>query len=381
MTSDRRPPHDRLPATGDPAPQPKPPDHRSPRAPLPSTTPPGLNPLKPSQPDPSCRCPTRPGTSSNPLEALIASQATEIANCASAAKLKEELEALLEQARAAGAAYTRNKYDEMVKAWIEQDVLIAQLIARLVVILPCWRGVIECHVSPLLEQFHYAEQWLYGDDRLYAAVHDLHDLQYWHTRDRQIKMRRLARIENVLIAWTRPGPAATIDATLQTDQDLATAMSGALETNPSKGLYDLFFKLIPRHLAIAPPATIATTTIDRKYTTFGTCDAGEAADGCGPDVGKLTAHQRLVGLLPYLIDPAEYFPLVATIVEQRFVPARDAAAKAEMDLAAITARMASLEAQIGPAWPATFEADASGGIPGIIACGDYGPRDGGRPGH
>ena len=378
MTYERRPPRDCPPATGNPASQPKAPSNGSTSTPILSPPPP-LDPPKPSDPDPYCKCPTKPDTNSTPLEALIANQTVEIANREKAANLKGELEELLKQARAASQAYTRSKYDDMVKAWIEQDVIIAQLIARLVGIVPCWRCVIECHVCPLLIQLHWAEKWLYDDGKLYADVHDLYDLQYWHTRDKQSKDRRLAWIKQVLIAWTRPGPAVAIEATLKADKDLAAAISDVLDTDPSKGIYDLFFKLIPRHLAIAPPAGVAITRIDQEYTVFCTCDAGESGEGGGPDVGKLTLRQRLVGPLPYLIDPTEYFNLIGCIVEKQFHPAKEAAQKAETDLTAIMARIASLVAQLGPTWPTTFETDAKAAIPSVVDCCDYDPREGGSP--
>jgi hypothetical protein len=377
MTYDSRPPRDSPPATENPAPQPKPPTSGSTCTPIPPTTPPLLDRPKAHDPDPYCKGPTKPGTNPNCLEELIAEQTAEIANREKAAKLKDELGELLKQARAVSQAYTRSKYDDMVKAWIEQDVIIAQLIARFVCIVPCWRCVIERHVCPLLSQLDWAEKWLYDNEKHYTDVHNLYDLEYWHTRDKQIKDRRLARIEKVLTAWTKPGPAATIEATLKANEDLAAAISDVLGTDPSKGIYDLFFKLIPRHLAVAPPAGVARTKIDQEYTVFCTCDAREADDCCGPDVGRLTLRQRLVGPLPYLIDPTEYFSLVCVIIEKRFHPAKEAAWKAEMDLTAIMARIASLVAQLGPTWPTTFETDAKGAIPGVIDCCDYDPREGG----
>jgi len=362
MTDDTRPPHEGPPATGNPAPQPNLPSSASRWTPITPTTPPLLDPPKPCEPHPSCKGPTKPSANLDCLDELIASQTRGDADREQAAKWKAELEDLLKRAQAASQVYTRGEYDDLVKTWIEQDETIAHLSARLACLVPGWRRVIECDVCPLLNELHYAEKWLYGDGTLYADVHDLYDLQYWHARDKQIKDRRLTRIESVLSAWTRPGPSVTIAATLKANRDLAAAISGLLDTDPSKGIYDLFFKLIPRHLAIAPPAAVAITRIDRDYTAFCTCDAGEADDCCGPDVGKLTLRQRLVGPLPYLIDPNEYFTVVTCIVQERFVPAREAAWKAETDLAALTARIASLVAQLGPAWPTTFETSVKAAI-------------------
>ena len=85
-----------------------------------------------------------------------------------------------------------------MKHWVEHDADIAKFIAKLVCDVPCWRCIIECYVCPLLNKLHYAEQWLYGDGTLYADVHNLYDLQYWHTRDKDAKERTFNRIKDVL---------------------------------------------------------------------------------------------------------------------------------------------------------------------------------------
>jgi hypothetical protein len=377
MTYDRRPPQECPPASDHPAPQPTPPSNGSTCQPIPPTTPPTLTEPEPCPPDPSCKCPTKPGSSSNCLEDLITRHQADIANGEKATKFKGDLDDLLKLARAASQKYTRSKYDELVKIWIEQDISIAQLIARLVCIIPCWRCVIDCYICPILDQLRRAEELLYDKDKLITSVNDLYDLQYWHTRDKQIKDRRIGRIEKVLTAWTKVSPAETIENTLKANKDLAAAISGTMGNDPAKAIYDVFFKLIPRHLAIAPPKSVATTRIDENYyyTEFCKCDEGEKDDCCGPDVGKLRLRERLVGPLPYLIDPNEYFTLICCIVDKRFRPAKEAAWKAETDLNAVTARIAALVAQLGPDWPAKFEIDAKGAIPSVIDCCDYDPRE------
>jgi hypothetical protein len=123
-------------------------------------------------------------------------------------------------------------------------VRIAELIRTLVCALPCWRCVIECYVCPLLNDLHYAEQWLYGDGTLYADVHNLHDLHYWHTRNKEVHERRFNRIKAVLAAWEKP--AQTIEKALNDNQALIDAACKLVGTDPGKAVYDVFLKLVPR---------------------------------------------------------------------------------------------------------------------------------------
>lgn len=380
MSDYRRPPYDCPPPPEHPAPQPKPPGNGSTCQPIPPTTPPELKPPPECPPDPRCHCPKPPSTPEC-LEKLIVKHTADTANADKATAFKAQLDELLKQAKGASQKYTRTKYDDLVKRWVEQDLTIAMLLSRLVCIVPCWRCVIECYVCPLLTQLRDAEILLYDNDKLYADVNDLYDLQYWHTRDGGIKDRRVKRIEAVLNAWTNPGPAETIEAALNETKELAGAISTAMGKEPAKAIYDTFFTLIPKHLAIAPPATLVKTKIEEEFTQFCGCDIGEPDDCCGPDVGKLTFRQRLVGPLPYLVDPNEYYKLICCIVEQRFEPAKKAAWTSESALASVNARIAALQERIGPQWKATFETDAKGAIPAEIDCCDYDDDDRGRHQH
>ncbi len=381
MTDYRRPPsHDCPPVTDNPAPKPKPPANGSTCQPIPPTTPPTLEPPAKCPPDPYCKCPTPPGSTPNCLEDLITNQGVGIVNAEKATKFKTELEDVLKQAKLASQKYTRTKYDELVKQWVEQDAAIALLIQRLVCIVPCWRCVIECYICPLLNELQYSEQWLYDDGKLYTDVHDLYDLQYWHTRDKQAKERRLGWIQNVLNAWTKPLPAETIENTLKANKELINAISGAMGGNSPKAIYDVFLKLVPRHLAIAPPeGTPWKTKIDKEYTEFCPCDDGDPDDCCGPDVGRMRLRDRLIGPLPYLIDPNDYYTLVCCIVDKRLKPAKEDATKAESELNSVNARI-TLHTTTLANWTKTFEDDAKGAIPSEIDCCDYDPRDSGsRP--
>ena len=93
-----------------------------------------------------------PPSDANCLEELIDEQAAAIAEAEKAKTFKAELEELLDKAKDASQEYTRDKYDELVKQWVEQDKQIAELIRKLVCAVPCWRCVIECYVCPLLNE-------------------------------------------------------------------------------------------------------------------------------------------------------------------------------------------------------------------------------------
>lgn len=369
MTDYTRPqPSDCPPAPKNPADQPHPPGVDT-CGDLPTTKPPTLDPPKECPKDESCRCKETPTSDPNCLERLIEQQAAEIAAAEKAKAFKADLEALLAKARTASQDYTRAKHDKLTKQWDEQDVTIAELIRRLVCALPCWRCVIECYICPLLNELHYAEQWLYGDGTLYSDVHNLHDLLYWHTRDKEAKERRFNRIKSVLAAWEKP--AQTIEKALADNQALIDAVSKQIGTDPGKAVYDVFLRLVPLHLAIAPPSNSKwRTRIDKQYTQFCGCDTGTPDNCCGPDVGEWSLRQRLVGPQPYLIDPNDYFAVVCCLVEKRYNPAKDALGKAEADWVTVDNRIKRYKSQLDT-WVKSFEKDAKGAIPAVIDCCDF----------
>ena len=193
----RQPPPDCPPVTEDPAPQPNPPGGSC--EPLPTSDPPKVPDPKPCpDPDLCCKCPTTPGTDPSCLEQLITSQTNEIAAGKKAEAFKAELVTLLAKAKTANQEYTRDKFDALVKFWVDLDTDIAKFIAKFVCNVSCWRCIIECHVCPLLNKLHYAEQWLYGDGTLYADVKNWYDLQYWYSRDKDAKERTFNRIKDAL---------------------------------------------------------------------------------------------------------------------------------------------------------------------------------------
>ena len=73
----------------------------------------------------------------------------------------------------------------------------------------------------------------------------------------------------------------------------------------------------------------------------------------------------------YLIRPEDYFTLICCLVEQRYVPAKDALSQAETDLAAVTDQISRYEAQLRNGWVKSFETAAKAAIPSVIDCCDY----------
>jgi uncharacterized protein Usg len=354
----------------DPAPQPQPPGEGK-CEPLPTTEPPKLDPPKPC--DQPCHCPPKPGTDHNCLEDLIAAQAAQIAAADKAKSFKADLEGLLQKADAAKLEYTRDKYETLLKLWVQQDADIAELIRKLVCAVPCWRCLIECHVCPLLNELHYAEKQLYDAGQWCSQAFSLYDLLYWHDRDRAEKDRRFQRIKKVLAVWEKP--AQTIDKALADNAKLIADIGKSLGLEASKAVYDLFFKLVPLHLAIAPPAGPGhTTKIDKQYTELCGCDAGEPDDCCGPDVGEWSLRQQLIGPQPYLVDPNDYFQVICCLVEKRYEPAKDALGKAEAEYVTVDNKIKRLKGQIENGLK-TFDKDAKAAIPAVVDCCDYEKQD------
>jgi hypothetical protein len=373
MTDYKRQPsgHDCPPAPTDPADQPQPPGAGDTCKDLPTTTPPTLQPPEHCPPS-DCCCPKGPTSTPNCLEDLIAKQAASIAAAEKAGKFKDDLAKLLDSAKKASQEYTKDKHDALVDKWVEADGQIADLIRKLVCVVPCWRCVIECHVCPPINDIKMAEKWLYGDGTLYADVHNLYDLQYWLTRDRDAKERLFNRIKAVLDVWA--APAKTLEAALQANKGLIVAAGTLLNSDPGKAVYDVFLKLVPLHLAIAPPkGPDWQTKIGKEYTQFCDCDTGTPDDCCGPDVGVWSVRQRITGPQPYLIDPNDYFKLICCLVQKRYGPAREALGKADADLAAVQSQIARYKAQIDAV--KDFEKNTRPTVPSAIDCCDYERHD------
>lgn len=361
----RKPGHDCPPLPEDPADQPHKPGDEC--EPPPCTKPPVVKPPEPCPPS-DCECPTQPGPTSTCLDRLVDARAGQIARAEKAKAYVAEIQAIQAKAKAASQSYTRDVYDKLLKQWKDEDRDIADLIRRLVCAVPCWECILECYVCPLLNDLVMSLKWLYGDRTLYGNVNNLYDLQYWLQRDVDFKTRIFNRIKDVLNAWT--DPAKTIQANLQANALLIANANKSLGTDAPKVVYDVFFRLVPMHLAIAPPASPENTTrIDEEYTEICECDTGTPDDCCGPDVGERSLRQQLIGPQAYLIDPSEYYKLICCLVEKRYHPAQDALTEAQAALQATSDEITRRRGQLDN-YAKTFDNDAKGRIPSVVICCD-----------
>lgn len=345
-----------------PAPQPNPPADKC--QDFPDTTWPE-RPKPPECPKPTmCNCPDPPTSTPDCLQTAIDAQDEQIAQAAKATDLKKDLTARQTQAKAASAAYNQTVHDDLLKKWQGLDGNIADLIRKVVCAVPCWRCVIECYVCPLLNDLHDSEVLLYGGTP-YSNVSNLYDLRYWYERDLDFKQRRLDRIKRVLDAWG--DPAKTIAAKLADNQTLYNTIGNALGSDATKAVYDLFLRLIPMHLAIAPPSTPDTKTkIDEQYTVFCECDnEGDHDACCGPDMGPWTFRQRLIGPQPYLVDPNKYFDVICCLINKRYTPANNAVTEVTVKLQALNSEIARRKNDVDN-FPKGF--DGRGAIPSVVDC-------------
>ncbi len=334
-------------------------------------------------PEPCDECPPsdcycQPGSSmpSNCIEDLIATQAKEIAAAEKAKAFKAALEGLLSKAEAARKEYTQDTFERLSKTWSELDAEIAKLLHNLACGVPCWRCVIECHICNRLEDLRIAEQWLYAEGSPYVHANNLYDLQYWLAREKEKKERSFNRVTSVLAAWE--SPAKAIDKILNDNAKLIADANRALGSAPGSVIFDIFLRLVPMHLAIAPvrglnwadPNAAWKTKIAKKYTDFCTCDTGAQDYCCGVYLGEPGWRQRLLGWQPYLIDPADLIKLICCIVEQRYGPAKNALAQIDADLTAVTDKIASYKGKLANA-SKSLEADAKAAIPSEVKCHKY----------
>jgi hypothetical protein len=352
-----------------PAPEPEPPTDTPPKcAPLPS------GPKTPDLPDSepcaqSCCCPSKNGATGTCLDALIDEQAKQINEADRAKSFKADLEDLLKKAKSAKQEYTKDKYKDLRDRWDKQDAAIADLIAKLVCAVPCWWCLIECEICTLIYAIRDAEFRLNGDGTLSTTVGSLRDLRNWQEANRNAKKDVFDRIKLVLAAWEKP--AQTLDKILIDDAKLIEDAKKNLATDSASAVYDVFMRLIPMHLAIAPRGV--TSKIAPEYTKFCDCDKGEPDDCCGPDVGKWTMRQKLIGPQPYLVDPDKFFDIICCLASERYVPAKDQLAVAESDLAKTESDIKRALSDIDQK-KASIAVDFKANVVNPIDCGNYKPK-------
>ena len=318
---------------------------------------------------PRCDCPTKPPVGGSCLDKLISDQNKLLAEAERAKTFKAALEDLLGKSKAAKQAYTREKYENFKKRWDKQDQEILGAIDIVICNVKCWWCVIECEICPLLYKIREIEQQLDGEpDVLVDPVHSERDLEYWHQRNVYFRTRVFDRVKAVLDAWN--DPATTIEAAL-TANDASIKSVRSME--PHEAILEVFFKVIPLHLAIRPRSL--KSRINKKYSELCTkCDQGSPDDCCGPDVGLLSARQRLKEPQAYIVDPNKYLGILCCLAEKRYLPAKDQLAKAESDLAAVQARIASLAADLERRKKSLFD-DYRANISTPIDCAKYRRKD------
>lgn len=358
------------PGESGPADQPKLPA-ATPCAPPDTSKDPKVPPITGTDPcPPVCLCPPPPGATSNCFDQLIADQARAINEAERAKSFKADLEALLQKAKLAQDEYTTDKYTLLLNRWKQQDRDIAEVIHRIVCAAPCWRCQIECQVCSLFNKVRDLELLLKGrPDQRYDQAWSLYDQRYWQERDLALKQAAFDRVKRVLTVWEKPG--AAIEAVLNDNQKLMAGIK-ELASDSAKGLYDVFIRLLPLHLAIAPPAATAVTVIDKKYTQLCACGEQEPDDCCGPDVGPQSVRMQMLDRHAYLVAPDQYFPIICCLVNSRYLPAKDALAKAEADLKSTDAQIKRVSDEI-KARMETIEKDAKAELAKPFDCSKYTP--------
>jgi hypothetical protein len=362
------------PCSDDPAEQPYPPGCSDDCGDLPTTNPPELACPPKWEPDPCCHCPTDCSSTPKCLEDLIDQQTADMAATNQAAAVKDELTQILDATKKGFEAYTRDFYDNHIDLWLKLDCDIAELLRTIDCKVDCWKCVLECYVCPLLADLHRAEILLYKHPEADVDVDNLYDLQFWLSTDLRVKERRFNRINAVVEAWKNPadGIKAAIDENRTTHDEVVNYIG----KEPGRAIYDVFLKLVPLHLAIAPPrGSCWTTRIDRRFTDF--CDFGDGPDHhcCGPNTGRLTVRERLVGPQPHLIDPCSYHKVICCLMEKRWKPAKDAFNKATSDLNSVNTRIQRIVDRLNGDWQGTIEAAAKAAIPSDIECCEFEPHN------
>jgi hypothetical protein len=334
--------------------------------------PPCLPCLTPWHPDPDCHCPPLPSMSPKCIEVLIDDQSKEEEAANNANQLKQDLTIILEETTKGREGYTREFHEDHIKRWVKLDCNIADLLRSIECNVECWKCVLNCYVCPLFADLDQAEQELYGGEELYRDVHDLYDLQYWRSKYRDKLQRRYDRINDYLEVWK--DPVKHITQVLDDNESTYKDISNYPCKESGKAIFDVFLKLVPLHLAIAPPrGSCWETRIDKRFTDF--CDFGGEPDDhcCGPDLGKLSLRQRLIKPQPYLIDPCDYLKLICCLMEQRWTPARIARDEAISEYNAVTRKIERLKGKFND-WQATLETTAEGAIPTDVECCEFEPH-------
>jgi hypothetical protein len=296
----------------------------------------------------------------------------------------DELTNIQSKVTSALVDYTSTRHAALRKTWWDQNKLIVELIRKVECAVKCWPCLLDCRLCTTLSDIRALEEKLNGPGDLAKGmglpkkVNSLYGLKYWHERNVANMQARLDRVKAVLAAWEKPSD--TLGDALDKNQKLIEETQKIVATDPAKAVFDLFMTLIPRHWAIRPrdptdaektaydaleeyvkicecPEEPATTeqqgadTGDRKAEKPEECDDDEedkpsckCDEGtpdicCELDVGILSLRQRLVGPLPFIVDPVKFPDIICCLTKKRLIPASDNMATAQANLAATTAEI------------------------------------------
>ena len=368
---------------------------------------------------PHCKCPPDPsGPPTSCFDDVIRDQNSIVKKAERAKELVEALTGIQAKVTSAQADYTQDRYDGLNKTWVEQDKSLAELIRKVVCAVPCWECLLECRLCNQLTKIRTLEERLNGPSDLVegmglpAEASSLYDLKCWHERNVANLKARVARITGVLAAWEKPSD--TLGDVLDKNGKLLEDTSAIVATDPLKAVFALFMTLLPRHWAIRPDDP--DSTIDRKYIricecreetsserpeakAYGKreytgyrsnaepggggdsetkpnekkckCDEGIPDDCCGPDAGILNMRQRLIGPLPYLVDPKKFPDVICCLTKNRLTPASDLLAAAEAELAAVTTEIEQAKKTLAETTASVIEAAFRAGLPTPFDCKPY----------
>ncbi|MET4023173.1 hypothetical protein [Bradyrhizobium sp. S3.2.12] len=318
-----------------------------------------------------CQCPTPPGgTPTDCLDILIKDQATRVKQAVRAKEFVDELTAIQGEVASAQADYTQARYKDLLKIWQDQDKLIADLVQKLVCAVPCWECLLECRLCPELTDIRKLEDELNGTGALTKDVFSLIDLQFWHQRNVTQMQARVYRIKLVLSAWEKP--SGTLGDVLDKNGKLIEDTQKIIATDSAKAVYDVFMTLLPRHWAIRPRKV--ASSIQDKFVKICKCDDGTPDDCCGPDVGIVSLRNRLLGPLPYIVDPADFPGIICCVATERLAPASDQLAAAQAALAATTSLIEQKTKQIADK-TSNIETSFKAELGNPIDCGQYKKKD------
>jgi hypothetical protein len=344
---------------------------------------------------PRCCCPSVATSKPLCLDNLIRDEAVAINKGEQARKFKADLEALLGKLKGATLDYTADSYKDLKARWKTEDEAIVCLIGSVQCALPCWWCVIECEICPLVNEIHGLELELSGEYLLpneaaaataaatttTTCLKSIYDQRYWWWREKIRRQALVDHVANVMKSWE--APFKTIDGILKANSEIIKTITSALNIDQKKDIGKYLFelvRLVRQHMAIAPPASVVPTGIEKRYVELCCWDnSPELHSCCGVVIRLPTVLDRVIGALPYLIDPALYPDLVCCLATKVYQPAKRSAVDADSQYADLDSQVKTIEAAI-PAQIGSLPADAKLRLAKTIECANYTPKAGAEEG-